>query len=158
MYPYGPALIDDILVERHIDSDVGYEEDAVIVNDHDKSSEEEGDEDVISSEEEGDEDDEEEAIETYYLGKDGITKWSKEIPRPNVRTRSHNIITHLPGVVGDAKQCTTALECFNLFISPYIIEQIVSFTNKRIESKRGKYSQEYILKQTTEQEIMVVPY
>ena len=97
MDPYGPegdqvrALIVDVLDEGPIDSDDGNEEDAVIVSDHD-----------TSSEQEGDEDNEEETSESYYLGKDGITKWRKEIPRPNVRTRSQNIITHLPGVVGDA--------------------------------------------------------
>ncbi|GBP92642.1 Peptidyl-alpha-hydroxyglycine alpha-amidating lyase 1 [Eumeta japonica] len=33
----------------------------------------------------------------FYTGKDGKTKWYKTPPRTNVRTRSENIITHLPG-------------------------------------------------------------
>ncbi|UYV63526.1 hypothetical protein LAZ67_2004514 [Cordylochernes scorpioides] len=34
----------------------------------------------------------------YYIGKDQKTKWKKALPPKNVRTRSENIITHLPGV------------------------------------------------------------
>ncbi|UYV68511.1 hypothetical protein LAZ67_6000002 [Cordylochernes scorpioides] len=33
----------------------------------------------------------------YYIGKDQKTKWKKALPPKNVRTRSENIITHLPG-------------------------------------------------------------
>lgn len=124
-------LIDEVLDEGPIDSDDEDEEDAAIVSEH-----------YTSSEQEGDEDDEEEVCENnYYLGKDRMTKWRKEISRPNIRTRSHNIIIHLPCVRGDAKQCATPLECFKLFISSDIIEQIVLFTNKRIDSEKGKYSQ-----------------
>ncbi|XP_018577832.1 uncharacterized protein LOC111692650 [Anoplophora glabripennis] len=42
--------------------------------------------------------------EPYFLGKDGTTKWNKHFPTRNVRTRSENIITHLPGVKGEAKK------------------------------------------------------
>ncbi|KAJ8957323.1 hypothetical protein NQ314_006573 [Rhamnusium bicolor] len=34
--------------------------------------------------------------EPYFLGKDGSTKWKKHFPPENVRTRSENLITHLP--------------------------------------------------------------
>ncbi|CAG4982303.1 unnamed protein product [Parnassius apollo] len=33
----------------------------------------------------------------FYTGKDAKTKWHKTPPRTNVRTKSENIITHLPG-------------------------------------------------------------
>ncbi|CAH2088698.1 unnamed protein product [Euphydryas editha] len=46
----------------------------------------------------------------FYLSKDGKTKWYKKPPRSNVRTRSENIITHLP-----AKSCQ-----YKLFYNTYI--------------------------------------
>ncbi|KAK9708414.1 hypothetical protein QE152_g27215 [Popillia japonica] len=55
-----------------------------------------------------DDDDETEVGENIY-GKDG-TKWCKAIPPSNVRTRSHNIITHLPGTKERAKQAKTEIE------------------------------------------------
>ncbi|CAG4936455.1 unnamed protein product [Parnassius apollo] len=39
----------------------------------------------------------------FYTGKDGKTKWQKEPPRTNARTRSENIITQLPGVKSQYK-------------------------------------------------------
>lgn len=42
---------------------------------------------------------------TYYLGEDNITKSNIDGPPLNVRTRSHSIILHLPGV----KRCAKAL-------------------------------------------------
>ncbi|KAJ8892765.1 hypothetical protein PR048_005346 [Dryococelus australis] len=34
-------------------------------------------------------------------------KWSSQSPCVNVRTRKHTIITHLPGIIGTAKQLET---------------------------------------------------
>ncbi|XP_050306158.1 uncharacterized protein LOC126743214 [Anthonomus grandis grandis] len=33
----------------------------------------------------------------YFIGKDGRTKWLSDVPNINVRTRSHNLVTHFPG-------------------------------------------------------------
>ncbi|GFV67203.1 transposable element Tc3 transposase [Trichonephila clavipes] len=41
--------------------------------------------------------------DSYYLGKDGITKWFKNKGNTSVHTRSHNIVIHLPGAKGSAK-------------------------------------------------------
>jgi len=35
---------------------------------------------------------------TFYLSKDNITKWNMDSPALNVRMRSHNIISQMPGV------------------------------------------------------------
>ncbi|CAG5031791.1 unnamed protein product [Parnassius apollo] len=57
----------------------------------------------------------------FYTGKNGKTKWQKEPPRTNVRTRSENIITQLPGVKSQYKNKNTSLECFEVFISNEIL-------------------------------------
>jgi hypothetical protein len=41
-----------------------------------------------------------------FIGRNRITQWHVQQPPQNVRTRSHNIIIHLPGPVRAAKDCT----------------------------------------------------
>lgn len=38
-----------------------------------------------------------------YFGKNRF-KWSYQAPPKNIRTRAHNITTHLPGIIGPARQ------------------------------------------------------
>lgn len=40
---------------------------------------------------------------SFYFSKDKNTKWNKKPIKLSGRTRQHNIITHLPGVKGVAK-------------------------------------------------------
>lgn len=68
----------------------------------------------------------------FYMGKDGKTKWQKEPPRANVRTRQENIITLLPGVKDQYKDKKSSLECFEVFISNEILELVVKHTNEKI--------------------------
>ena len=39
---------------------------------------------------------------SYFLAKDSF-RWKKDITARNIRTRSHNIVMHLPGPKGNAK-------------------------------------------------------
>ncbi|UYV73811.1 K02A2.6-like [Cordylochernes scorpioides] len=78
----------------------------------------------------------------YYIGKDQKTKWKKALPPKNVRTRSENIITHLPGVKGEAKNAKSILDCWNLFIDDNILECIVTNTNIYIRNIQQNYSRE----------------
>ena len=64
----------------------------------------------------------------YYFGKDR-TKWSKDPNPQNVCTRHFNIVSHLPGVIGNAKNLTEIQECWNLIFDDYIINMIVYNTN-----------------------------
>lgn len=66
----------------------------------------------------------------FFLGKNG-TKWFKQFPNKNVRTRSENIITHLPGVKIYGKTAKTPLECFLLFIDEQMIADITENTNRK---------------------------
>lgn len=73
--------------------------------------------------------------EETYRGKDG-TIWFKNPRRPNVRTRSENILTGTPGVNGQAKNAKTPLECFELFINDSMLSYILCHTNTRIKKTR----------------------
>lgn len=86
---------------------------------------------------------------SMYKGKDG-TKWLLHPPsRPNIRTRQENIVTNPPGVQGEiAKNSKTPLECFNLFITKQMLEDIVLFTNLHIRVHKDKFSRERDTKET----------
>lgn len=89
-----------------------------------------------------------------YTGKDG-TKWLANAPsRPNMRTRAENIITDLPGVRGNlALNAKTPLDCFRLFITQDMMNDIVSFTNIYIRANKDKFSRERDCKETDITEI-----
>lgn len=93
---------DDVFSEAE-DSSEGEEEEDHVENHLENTDTEQ----EISSEE--DEDVMEPSANTV-LGKDG-TRWKLQLPVQNVRTRSHNIVTHLPGVKGAARNAKTVLSC-----------------------------------------------
>lgn len=68
----------------------------------DSESEQAGDE-LSSDEVEPDADTE------LYLARDKITKWNKKPPRKSRRVSSYNIVSHLPGVKGCAKNAKLLL-------------------------------------------------
>lgn len=72
-----------------------------------------------------------------YQGKDG-TKWLIHPPlRPNTRTRQENIVIGRPGVKGEeALNCKTPVECFHLFITESMLDDIVLFTNTYIRAHK----------------------
>ncbi|CAH1968508.1 unnamed protein product [Acanthoscelides obtectus] len=91
---------------------------------------------------------------TRHNGRNGPKqKWSKSPPTSSTRTRSHNIILHLPGVKSSAKSAKTALECFSLFFSDDIINLLVTCTNQYIEVVRGKFQRERDAKDTDVEEM-----
>lgn len=59
----------------------------------------------------------------FYTGKDKITKWKYTCPKQNVRTRRQNLLTRLPAVNGDTKECRTLMESWNCFFTPVIITE-----------------------------------
>jgi hypothetical protein len=88
--------------------------------------------------ESAEEEDNASGLRSYFLGKNGM-KWSKEIPKRTVRTRSENIITHLPGVRNRAKNAKTPLKCFLLFFDEQMITDVVEHTNQRISEKSDRW-------------------
>lgn len=83
-------------------------------------------------------------IKAYY-GKNKF-KWSAEPFVNRTRTMKHNIVTQLPGLRFIAKQhlqnCPTAVCCWSLLFKDNILEILVQWTNKKIESQRVNYSNE----------------
>lgn len=124
------------------------EEDSVNESEHDSSTEQEASENELSEEEEiaTNEDD-------YYVGKDGITKWRKNKFPANVRTRSCNIITHLPGPKCEARDRKNEIEIFALFFDDNMLRTIVTCTNIYIDKIRGNFSRERDAKHTDVLEI-----
>ncbi|KAK9754341.1 Transposase IS4 [Popillia japonica] len=73
-----------------------------------------------------------------FVGKNG-TRWSKIPPNKNLRSRSENIIIHLPGVKASARNAKSPIECFQLFIDEQMITDIVMNTNNKIVEKSEKW-------------------
>lgn len=59
-------------------------------------------------------------------------KWSLD-PPPTSRTRAHNIVTKLPGVMGNARrqQPKTPLESWRLLIDNDMLDEIIEHTNEK---------------------------
>ncbi|KAJ8949217.1 hypothetical protein NQ314_008277 [Rhamnusium bicolor] len=74
--------------------------------------------------------------EPYFLGKDGSTMWKKYFPPKNMRTRSENIITHLPGVKGDIKKLKSPIDIWKCFVDNEILDMIVENTNKILSTAK----------------------
>lgn len=120
--------------------------DEVIFDDDDEHIEEDIDEyetrDQESDTEEDLSDNEHVEIDTgpCYLGKDG-TKWRKVMPPQNVRTISHNLVTHLPGVTVRARGKNTPIDCWKCFFDEEVVDIIVENTNTFIFVKCRKLYQ-----------------
>lgn len=78
----------------------------------------------------------------FFLGKDKITKWYHNPKSNRVRTPAQNLIKRLPGVIGNARNASTPLECWNCFFTNDIMEPIVAYTNQYITSIAGKFDRE----------------
>lgn len=65
-----------------------------------------------------------------------------------VRIRSHNIITHQPGVKPIKNNALSELETWLLFINNDMLEHIVTCTNKFINKVAGNYSNIWYVKCT----------
>lgn len=110
-----------------------------------------------SSEEEADQEDEIEVVENvsqepqpgtstgepdlFYIAKDG-TMWRKTCPPKTVRRRARNIIVHLPGPKGGAKDRKTEVDLWDLFFDEDIINILVRCTNIYIENIKGQFERE----------------
>lgn len=68
-----------------------------------------------------------------FLGKDKKTKWRKHPGNKRVRTRAENLVTHLPGVKGVAREKKKFCDIWECFITEQMLELIVMNTNLNIE-------------------------
>ncbi|KAJ4431798.1 hypothetical protein ANN_20403 [Periplaneta americana] len=75
---------------------------------------------------------------TTYKGKDGTSR-RKSVPPRNVKTRACNIVTHLPGCKGQARQAKLPLDTWLCLIDDNIIDDIFKYTNIYIRSIQNNF-------------------
>ncbi|XP_046406812.1 piggyBac transposable element-derived protein 3-like [Ischnura elegans] len=119
------------------------EEDGCSMSEHDTDSEQQCS-DVELSEKRSDH---------VYVGKDGVTKWNMQAPRPNVRTSRSNIVTQRSGLIGNKNGFRTPTDCFRAMFDERMIEHIVSCTNIQIQKVAKNYSRERDASKTDMEEI-----
>lgn len=136
-------LLEEDDVDPTLNEDLGEESDVA-------SEDEVAERDIDSeTEQEGETDDEDENVDTpFFLGNDKQTKWNQNPTRANVRRPPHNIITHLPGVKGNARACKTAIDCWHNLFTDEMLELIVKYTNQYIDIIRDNFSRERDIKPT----------
>lgn len=88
-----------------------------------------------------------------FVGKDQTTKWKKDAPRKNIRTKAKNIIKHLPGPVGPVKGLTELIDIWTCLIDDTILNIVVENTNKSIDSVLDNYSRSRNAQPTTLPEV-----
>lgn len=76
----------------------------------------------------------------YLIGKDNVTKWEFNPPSQWVRTDKANIVIHLPGVKGSAKNVDNIVDAWKLFFPLSTVEEIVTCTKIYLEKLRVKGS------------------
>ena len=76
--------------------------------------------------------------ESFYLGKDGETKWNKNPPPNTKRTSAKNILNIDPGVKGVAKNYNTPIQIWNLYLTDEMINEILNCTNIQLRAMRCK--------------------
>lgn len=91
-----------------------------------------------------------------FLGRDKTTKWAKHRPAQTVRTRSKNIVIHLPGVRRPYRNVTSILEIWKLFFPDSVIDNIVQNTNKFIETSQENYKRIRYARKTYRNEILAL--
>ncbi|CAG4941496.1 unnamed protein product [Parnassius apollo] len=71
-----------------------------------------------------------------------IYRWRKQPPPPTCRTRSQNIVTHLPGPKAICRGADTAEKAWILLFSKEWLEKVVLYTNQKIQSQKFNYQRD----------------
>lgn len=87
-----------------------------------------------------------------YTGRDKITKWNIHCPPRTRRTADYNLVRRLPGIRRELDIESPAAS-WKLFFSDEILENIVKYTNQRIDKVRPNYTRERDARCTTSTEI-----
>lgn len=80
--------------------------------------------------------------QSVYHGRNNFV-WAKQAPASNIRTRRHNIITHLPGRIGPAKVLGSLCRPqspWELLFSEEILNEIIRRTNDKLAINRETLS------------------
>ena len=99
-------LLRMLLTEVETDADSDFDNEEIETEEEKFSDHEIFSEHDTESEEVGDSENEEENNSEWFSSKDG-TQWRKTKFRQNIRTRCHNIVSHLPGIKEPARNITS---------------------------------------------------
>ena len=152
MDPYEAVSTDSELEDS--DDDSIADPDFVGVSDHDTGNEQES-----MNEDDGDTNENEVVVEKpagtnrnmYFFGKDG-TKWGKVTPPRNVSILQENLVSHLPGVLGEARDALFPIQYW-IHMFGNCIDIIAKNTNLYIEKISDKYQDKNECKPTDPEEI-----
>lgn len=82
-------------------------------------------------------------IPEYFYGKNRF-KWSTKEPNPKTKVPVHNIIKFVPGMKNEVRKLgpvPNAEDIWSLLINDQIIEEIVTWTNVKLTTARGKVNE-----------------
>ena len=82
--------------------------------------------------------DKDDSVSQKVRGKDGYL-WRTE-PKNARRTPRRNIVTSTPGLKGIGLKADTPLKSFELFFDDFVLSEIVTWTNQKIENVREAYT------------------
>ncbi|CAH1983338.1 unnamed protein product [Acanthoscelides obtectus] len=119
------------------------EEDVCVESDHHETESEQEIPEVDQDEPDWEEETDEGEADTFYWGKDKVTKWKKGRSNTQVRTRSQNIIKLLPGTKGSARNARSETDCLKLFINDTVIRIITISTNIYIMKVKNSHTSVY---------------
>ncbi|GBO38640.1 hypothetical protein AVEN_213105-1, partial [Araneus ventricosus] len=91
----------------------------------------------------------------WFTSKDGV-QWRKRTFRQNIRTRSHNVVSRLPGIKQPAKDVTRPVKSWELFMNDNMIQLIEECTNIFIQKCAPNFSRESDARKTDPLEIHVL--
>lgn len=142
--------------ERDENEDSDTDIDEVIESDHNSATEQE-----LTDDENNDDPQNNVPIQAgsrrhlFFTTRHGMT-WNKICSTRSVRTRQHNLLKILPGVIGNAKNAKTPLECLELFFDETILQKIVECTNIYIQSISHRYQDKSDTRPTSLDEMKAV--
>ena len=76
--------------------------------------------------------------ESFYLGKDGKTKWNKNPPPNTKRISAKNNLNIDPGAKGVAKNYNPPIQIWSLYFTDDMINEILNCTNIQLRAMRCK--------------------
>jgi hypothetical protein len=82
-------------------------------------------------------------LTVVFTGKDK-TKWGEVESSTHIRRRWQNILTKLPGIIGQARKATTAFEARNCLITYVTLDNTVPHTNQYFLIIQQKFSIESV--------------
>lgn len=129
------------------ESDSDLSEEGIEFVDHDSETDIEGyDEDSEEEIERTDED--------HYIGRDKVTKWYKTCLSKPSKTKKKNIVKILPGPKSNVKDAKSPIDVFSKFFDVSMLDQILRYTNSKIENLRLRYARPRDCTELTREELL----